>query len=76
MDLMETSRHTVDELLARRHQPMSYEERVQYALDLVDLHLHEENPDRIDECIRLSRKTRCGTHRRAASAMSGGSRSR
>jgi hypothetical protein len=25
---------------------MSYEERVQYALDLVDMHLREENPDR------------------------------
>jgi len=25
----------------------------QYALDLVDMHLHEENPDPIDECIKL-----------------------
>ena len=32
---------------------MSYEQRVKYALDLVDMHLHEENPDRIDECIKL-----------------------
>jgi hypothetical protein len=53
MNLMEKSRQTVDALLARRDQPMSYEERVQYALDLVDMHLHEENPDRIDECIKL-----------------------
>ena len=53
MDLIAASRQTVDELLARRHQPMSYEQRVQYALDLVDMHLHEENPDRIDECIKL-----------------------
>jgi hypothetical protein len=53
MDLVETSRQTVDDLLARRHLPMTYEERVQYALDLVDMHLHEENPDGIDECIKL-----------------------
>jgi hypothetical protein len=53
MDLIAASRQTVDELLDRRHQPMSYEQRVQYALDLVDMHLHEENPDRIDECIKL-----------------------
>ena len=53
MRLMETSRQTVEELLARGRRPMSYEERVQYALDLVDMHLHEENPDRIDECIKL-----------------------
>lgn len=53
MSLMEKSRQTVDELLARRDRPMNYEERVQYALDLVDMHLHEENPDRIDECIKL-----------------------
>ena len=52
MDLVETSRQTVDDLLARRHRPMTYEERVQYALDLVDMHLHEENPDRIDKCIQ------------------------
>ena len=44
---------TVEQLLARRHTPKSYEERCQYALDLVDMHLHEENPERIDECIRL-----------------------
>jgi hypothetical protein len=53
MDLTAASRQTVDELLARRHQPMSNEERVRYALDLVDMHLHEENPGRIDECIKL-----------------------
>lgn len=51
--LNEMSRQTVEQLLARRTQPMSYEERVQYALDLVDMHLHEENPLRIDECIKL-----------------------
>ncbi len=51
--LDEMSHQTVAQLLARRTQPMSYEERVQYALDLVDMHLHEENPLRIDECIKL-----------------------
>ena len=51
--LSEISHHTVEQLLARKDQPMTYEERVQYALDLVDMHLHEENPQRIDECIKL-----------------------
>jgi hypothetical protein len=53
MSLQEKSRHQADELLARRNRPMSYEERVQYALDLVDMHLREENPDRINECLKL-----------------------
>jgi len=53
MSLIETSRRTAENLLARRSQPMRYEERVQYALDIVDMHLHEENPERIDECIKL-----------------------
>lgn len=53
MTLIEKSRETVDQILARRTAPMSYEQKCQYALDLVDMHLHEENPDRIDECIRL-----------------------
>ena len=51
--LMERSRITVDELLASRHKARTNEERCRYALDLVDMHLHEENPERIDECIRL-----------------------
>jgi ketosteroid isomerase-like protein len=49
----EKARLTVDELIARRFQPATYEEKVQHALDLVEMHLQEENPDRIDECIRL-----------------------
>jgi hypothetical protein len=53
MNLIEKSRETVEELLARRKLPKTYEERCQYALDLVDMHLHEENPERIDECIKL-----------------------
>lgn len=54
MDTIITSaRQTVEQLLARRNTPMSYEQQVQYALDLVDMHLHEENPQRIDECIKL-----------------------
>ena len=53
MTLVEKSRETVEQLLARRYLPKTYEEKCQYALDLVDMHLHEENPDRIDECIKL-----------------------
>jgi hypothetical protein len=53
MRLIHTSRQTAEELLGRRHEPMTYEQRCQYAADLVDMHLHEENPERIDECIRL-----------------------
>ena len=51
--LLEKSRLTVDGLIARRHAPKSYEERVRHALDLIEMHLQEENPERIDECIRL-----------------------
>ena len=51
--LIERSRETVDDLIARRYQPRTYEEKVQHALDVVSMHLQEENPDRIDECIRL-----------------------
>ena len=39
--------------VAHRHEPRTYEEKVQHALDVVTIHLQEENPDRIDECIRL-----------------------
>jgi hypothetical protein len=52
MNIIEKSRETVEQLLARRNLPKTYEEKCQYALDLVDMHLHEENPGRIDECIR------------------------
>jgi hypothetical protein len=44
---------TVEQLLAARHQPRAYHEACQYALDLIEMHLHEENPERIDECIKL-----------------------
>src|SRR5215472_9117539 len=47
------SRETVEQLLARRKQPKTYQEQCQYALDLVAMHLEEENPERIDECIKL-----------------------
>jgi hypothetical protein len=56
MALIEKSRETVEQLLARRKLPKTYEEKCQYALDLVGMHLHEENPDRIDECIKLYAK--------------------
>ena len=41
MDLMQKSRQTVEQLLARRRQPMTHEERCRYALDLVAMHLEE-----------------------------------
>lgn len=43
----------VDQLLERRRAPKTYAEQCRYALDLVDMHLHEENPEHIDECIKL-----------------------
>jgi redox-sensitive bicupin YhaK (pirin superfamily) len=43
MHVIEKSRETVEQLLARRNLPKTYEEKCQYALDLVDMHLHEEN---------------------------------
>jgi hypothetical protein len=51
--LIESSRKTVDDLIAHRREPRTYEEKVQHALDVVTMHLQEENPERIDECIRL-----------------------
>jgi ketosteroid isomerase-like protein len=51
--LAEKARITVDSLIAQRHEPRTYEEKVRHALDLVQMHLEEENPERIDECIRL-----------------------
>jgi hypothetical protein len=51
--IIERARLTVDELLGRRSQLRTHEDRCRYALDLVDLHLHEENPERIDECLKL-----------------------
>lgn len=51
--LVEQARMTVDDLIARRHKLRTYDEKVRHALDLVQMHLEEENPERIDECIRL-----------------------
>ncbi len=51
--VIERSRRTVEELLATRHKPRTYEEGCRYAMELVDMHLHEENPERIDECLKL-----------------------
>jgi hypothetical protein len=51
--VMERARMTVEELLASRNRARTYEERCRYALELVDMHLHEENPQRIDECLKL-----------------------
>ena len=51
--VIERARMTVDELLASRNRPRNHEEQCRYAMDLVDMHLHEENPERIDECLKL-----------------------
>jgi hypothetical protein len=51
--IVEKAKLTVDELLERRHRLHTYVERVQHALDLVYMHFETENPERIDECIRL-----------------------
>lgn len=51
--VIERARMSVDQLLATRHQRRTYEEQCRYALELVDMHLHEENPERIDECLKL-----------------------
>src|ERR1700734_3627481 len=51
--IVEKAKLTVDELLERRHRLHTYAERVQHALDLVYMHFETENPERIDECIRL-----------------------
>jgi SnoaL-like domain len=52
-NLIEKSRETVEQIMARRGAAKTYEEKAQYASDIVDMHLHEENPERIDECIKL-----------------------
>jgi len=51
--VIERAQMTVDQLLATRHKPRTYQEQCRYAMDLVDMHLHEENPGRIDECLKL-----------------------
>ena len=50
---MSTMLERSGDVLERRHDAKTYEERVQYALDLVEQHFHEENPDQIDACMRL-----------------------
>jgi len=51
--ILEKARLAVGELLERRHRLRTYEDRVQYSLDLVRMHFELENLERIDECIRL-----------------------
>ena len=41
------------DILDRRFSAGTYEERAAYAMDLIDRHLHEENPDQIEACMRL-----------------------
>lgn len=53
MILLEEARSRVDELLAKRQSLRMVEEKTQHALDLVQMHFECENPERIDEAIRL-----------------------
>ncbi|WP_375402988.1 nuclear transport factor 2 family protein [uncultured Sphingomonas sp.] len=41
------------DILDRRNTAQTYDEAVLYAMDLVEQHFHEENPDQIDACMRL-----------------------
>ena len=36
--LVEKSKMTVDGLIAKRHEPRTYEEKVRHALDVVEMH--------------------------------------
>jgi hypothetical protein len=56
----------VEEPLARRKLPKTYQEQRQYALNLVAMHLEGENRDRIDECIKSMTKMLYGGHRARA----------
>ena len=51
--LLEEARSRVDDLLAKRHSLRTVAERTQHALDLVQMHFECENPERIDEAVRL-----------------------
>jgi hypothetical protein len=51
--VFEKAAGVVEQLLARRNVPKTYEQQCQYALDLVDTHLHTETPESIEECIKL-----------------------
>ena len=51
--ILQEARSRVDELLARRHSLHTVEQKAQHALDLVEMHFECENPERIDEAIRL-----------------------
>ena len=51
--LLEEARSRVDTLLAQRHSLRTVAESTQHALDLVEMHFECENPERIDEAIRL-----------------------
>jgi hypothetical protein len=50
---MDTNIPASVDILARRHQPKTEQEAIQYAMDLVEQHFHEENPDQIEACMRL-----------------------
>ncbi|MDQ7977227.1 nuclear transport factor 2 family protein [Paraburkholderia sp. SARCC-3016] len=44
---------SVDAILSRRSSTESYEERCEYALDLVCVYLQEESAQRLEQCLRL-----------------------
>src|ERR1700719_2288385 len=51
--LAEKAQITADSLIAQRRKLRTYAEKARHAMDLVQMHLEEENPERIDQCIRL-----------------------
>jgi hypothetical protein len=49
----QVARESVEHLLSRRQKARTYDEKVIFSRELVDMHLHEETPETIDECIKL-----------------------
>ncbi|MDB5714141.1 MAG: hypothetical protein JWO15_1538 [Sphingomonadales bacterium] len=50
---MATAPKLEGDILDRRFVPKTEEEATSYALELVDQHMHEENPTQIEQCMRL-----------------------
>src|SRR5262245_25678330 len=76
MNIIEKSRETVEQLLARRNLPKTYEEKCQYALDLVDMHLHEKTLTASMNASSFIPRMPSGKRRLATLAIEGGRRSR
>jgi hypothetical protein len=53
LTVLERAKITVEGLRAARHNLQTYDDKVKHALGLVHMHFELENPERIDECIRL-----------------------